>query len=242
MNFKNILNNLFSYKPSQNQEFIIPNSPNNISYNSKNQKEKISTDYDKNIAYLNVKYNLLINSDINTREFEIEISDKKFRACLIFIDGMVKSESLNLSVLSPLLLKNSIRMNNIKKPKFNKAQKFDLKSFLIKNLIPQNTIKIEEYFDSTIEKINSGFSALFVETLNIAFCIEAKDIQGRSITEPQTESVIRGPHAAFIENIRTNTSLIRKIINNENLIIESISIGEITRYSSFNLLYGKYYK
>jgi spore germination protein KA len=66
-----------------------------------------------------------------------------------------------------------------------------------------------------------------VETLNIAFCIETKDIQGRAVSEPQNESVVRGPHAAFIENLRTNTSLIRKIINNENLVIENFTVRQI---------------
>lgn len=41
--------------------------------------------------------------------------------------------------------------------------------------------------------------------------------------------VIKGPHEAFVENIRTNTALIRKIVNNENLVIESISVGKITK-------------
>lgn len=116
-----------------------------------------------------------------------------------------------------------------KQKKLINSKKFDLKSFLEKNLITQNSISIEETFDKTFDKINSGFCALFVDTLNCAFCFEVKKIQGRSIDTPQNENVVRGPHEAFIENIRTNTSLIRKIINNENLIIESTNIGELTK-------------
>ena len=41
--------------------------------------------------------------------------------------------------------------------------------------------------------------------------------------------VIKGPHEAFVENIRTNTSLLRRIVNNENLIIENLEVGNITR-------------
>ena len=40
---------------------------------------------------------------------------------------------------------------------------------------------------------------------------------------------IRGPQEAFVENLRTNTSLVRKIVNNENLIIESIKVGDISK-------------
>lgn len=74
-----------------------------------------------------------------------------------------------------------------------------------------------------------GNCALFVDTLNVAFDIEVKGFKQRSIDTPSNEVVIKGPHEAFVENIRTNTSLIRRIVNNENLIIENIEVGKITK-------------
>ena len=38
--------------------------------------------------------------------------------------------------------------------------------------------------------------------------------------------------SAFVENIRTNTSLLRRNVHNENLIIENISIGKIKKTPS----------
>ena len=77
--------------------------------------------------------------------------------------------------------------------------------------------------------INSGNCVLFVETLPNAFDIEVKGFKQRSVDTPNNEVVIKGPHEAFVENIRTNTSLIRRIINNEDLIIENLEIGNITK-------------
>lgn len=74
-----------------------------------------------------------------------------------------------------------------------------------------------------------GNCVLFVDTLNIAFDIEVKGFKERSINSPNNEIVIKGPHEAFVENIRTNTSLIRRIVNNENLIIENLEVGKITK-------------
>ena len=74
-----------------------------------------------------------------------------------------------------------------------------------------------------------GNCVLFIDTLQSAFDIDVKGFKQRNIEKPSNEMVIKGPHEAFVENIRTNTSLIRKIINNENLIIENISIGKITK-------------
>ena len=74
-----------------------------------------------------------------------------------------------------------------------------------------------------------GNCVLFVETLPCAFDIEVKGFKQRSVDTPNNEIVIKGPHEAFVENIRTNTSLIRRIINNENLIIENLQVGKITK-------------
>lgn len=41
--------------------------------------------------------------------------------------------------------------------------------------------------------------------------------------------MVKGSHVSFVENLRTNTSLLRRFINNENLIIENIEIGNITK-------------
>ena len=229
MNIKNIFSNIFSYKPINTNEFILSDAPNNIETKEKLPKN-IYTEYEKNLKILKSKYNLLINSDINLHEFEINIANKKFKSCLIFVDGLVNSESINESILSPLLLRNSIKMSASKNTgKIINVQKFDLKNFLLKNIITQNTIKIETEFEKIFEKINFGFCALFVDTLDSCLCIEVKKFEGRSISEPQTENVVRGSHESFVENIRTNTSLIRKIINNENLIIESLNVGKITK-------------
>ena len=65
--------------------------------------------------------------------------------------------------------------------------------------------------------------------MNIAFDIEVKGFKQRSIDSPNNEVVIKGPQEAFVENIRTNTSLIRRIVNNEDLIIENIEVGKITK-------------
>ena len=74
-----------------------------------------------------------------------------------------------------------------------------------------------------------GNCALFVDTLDVAFDIEVKGFKQRSVDKPTNEVVIKGAHEAFVENIRTNTSLLRRIVNNENLTIESVEVGNITK-------------
>lgn len=232
---KNIFNKIFEYKENEDYDFIIPNSSNNIENDTfdKIDAEKVNSSLNSNLEYLKVKYNMIINSDIKTREFTLTIQNKKIPAFILYIDGMINEKDVNDFVLKPLLLKNSIKMKDIQKaldegPR-KKLIKFNLENFLYSSLIPQNSVIKESDFKEIISKVNSGFCALFVESLSVALCIETKGFQSRNIDKPVTESVVKGSHEGFVENLRTNTSMLRKIINNEKLIIEELTIGGLNK-------------
>ena len=70
---------------------------------------------------------------------------------------------------------------------------------------------------------------MFIDTLSVAFDIEVKGFKQRSVDKPSNEIVVKGPHEAFVENIRTNTSLLRRIVNSEDLVIENVEVGNLTK-------------
>lgn len=195
---------------------------------------------DVNTEYIKVKYNLLINSDIVLRDFTLIARNKQYKACLLFIDGMIDMDLVNNYVLKPLMLRNTANSfdngqnqviseavtNNIT---VRKVKKFDLKDYILNSLLPQNTVKTLSKFTDVFSSVNIGNCALFIDTLNVAFDIDVKGFQTRSISKPENEVVIRGPQEAFVESIRVNTSLIRRIVNNENLIIENIKVGKVSK-------------
>lgn len=228
----------FKYKPKDVYSFTIPDTPNNLP-NDEESFENIFDELDQNKNYLKEKYSLLINSDITTKEFTLKIQNKNYKAFLIFVDGMADTNSINDFILKPIMLKNSILMKSLNPRSINlKKNEINLEKFLYESLIPQNNIKKIKEFKELIELINSGFTALLIDTLNVAFCIEARNIKSRSISPPQNESVVKGSQESFIENIRVNTSLIRKIVNNENLIIEEINVGKVSK-TKVAILYMK---
>lgn len=236
MNFFKQAIKFFEYIPKENYEFSIDPTSNNIPDEPEDSKT-IFPSLSVNLDYIKTKYNTLINSDIVIREFKIPIRNIDYSAFILFVDGMVDNDSINDFILEPLLLKNSISM----KPKestttaiskgisVKRVKKFNLEDFIFESLIPQNSIEKEDKFSDVISKVNGGFCALFIDTISTCFCIETRDIKGRSISQPLNETVIHGAHEGFIENIRTNTGLIRKIINNENLIIEQTHVGKISK-------------
>ena len=147
MNFKNVFNSVFGYKPPIEYNFDLP-SENEMhqAQNQENEKDepvKIYPSLSVNIEYLKTKYNLLINSDIILREFTLNARGKQYNAILLYIDGMVDSTMLDNFVLKPLMLRNKNNTfdgsqnkviseavaNNIT---VRKVKKFDLANYLLR--------------------------------------------------------------------------------------------------------------
>ena len=256
--FNQIYNKFLKYTPSQNNDFFLTseNAKNiekdPISPAQNLEPKKLSKKLDENLAFIKTKYNSLINSDVVIRDFTLIVNNTEYDASLIFIDGLVDTKIVNSSVLKPLMLRNRSNThkfqskgnnenelsNNEKQiiSEFNnhdviirKIKKFNLKDYIFNHLIPQNNVKMPERFEDIFTSINLGNSILLVDTVDVAFNIDAKGFKQRSISSPQNEIVVRGPQEAFVENIRTNTSMLRRFINNENLIIESSSVGKISK-------------
>ena len=51
----------------------------------------------------------------------------------------------------------------------------------------------------------------------------------RGVDRTNTESVVLGPQEGFVENLRTNITLIRRIVRSESLIGETLSVGTALR-------------
>ncbi len=220
MNLKSFFNNLFEY--NDNYNFSISNKeitekPFNM---NNNFKANVFTNINDNLEFLKSKYNTLINSDIIIREFETRALNNTYKSFIIYFDGLVDSASINHFILKPLMFPKHV--NN---PDSGK----NLVEYISNRLIPENSVKKTKDFSDIFSGINMGNCLVFIDTLNVAFNIDVKSYKQRSVDRPENEIIIKGPHESFVENIRTNTSLLRRIINNENLIIENIPVGNISQ-------------
>lgn len=246
-NLKLFLQSLFFYhEPNDTYNFSLPEKNDEEATKSAEQTSILSESdeqenkqnlYDTlsvNIDFIKTKYNTLINSDIVLREFNLNIRNKEYTAVLLFIDGMVNSELIDNFILRPLMTKNceiskpisSAITNNIT---VKKVKKFNLEDYIYNSLLPQNSIKKVKAFEEIFSSVNSGDCALIVDTLNVGFVLDVKGFETRGVGEPKNEMVIRGSQEAFVEKIRTNTSMLRRLVNNENLIIENTTVGSLTK-------------
>ena len=240
--FSNVINS-FKYEPENKYEFDLPPSD---SPNEENQikplektKENIFPSSEVNLEYIKVKFNSLINSDIKIREFDLTARNKVYKSFILYIDGMSDSKSINRFILHPLMLKNKSNTNTAPEEVVSnavannitvkKVKKFNLVDYIYSCLIPHNDLKKVKTFEDVISDVNSGNCALFIDTIDTCFVCDVKGYEKRSINPPINEVVIRGSQEAFVENIRTNTTMLRRLVNNENLIIENTSVGAVSK-------------
>ena len=217
--------------------FTLPNKKNSQknsnSENTTNNSHKIYSNIDVNLEYIKSKFNELLNSDVKIREFVLNVRSREFKAFLLFIDGMVDKNSINDFILRQKKKKNMSNQydknsviseaiaNNIL---VRKVKKFNIQDYIFNSLLPQNDVTQISNFDKVIEDTIKGNCILFIDTINVAFDIDVKKFDKRSIAEPSNEKSILGSKEAFVENLRTNTSILRRNLNNVNLIIENLSI------------------
>ena len=83
-------------------------------------------------------------------------------------------------------------------------------------------------YTHTISQILEGKTALFIDGSEFCLLVESRGFEKRNVDQPVTESVISGPHESFIEDLRTNLTLVRKIVKNKNLITEILPVGKPT--------------
>lgn len=131
-----------------------------------------------------------------------------------YFDGMIDKELLENGVISKLFAAPTINGN------------IDIK-YLYNNTSSSGKIEEIENFLEAENTLTEGLVVLFVDDL--FFSIDLRKMEKRSITEPPTSSVLKGPRTGFVEEIAVNVSLIRRRIKNKDLVIQSLTVGKYTQ-------------
>ncbi|WP_242070404.1 spore germination protein, partial [Bacillus thuringiensis] len=79
-----------------------------------------------------------------------------------------------------------------------------------------------------VNAILSGKTVFLFENHEQALIVSAGNTIERSISDPPSQNVIRGPRDGFTESLQTNTILIVQRIKNPKLRIQQKTIGTLT--------------
>lgn len=128
-----------------------------------------------------------------------------------YIDGLTAGGTISEYVFKPLFKNASSTME----------EAYDL---ALRGGVYNATTKACTDLTDAVQKIVNGFCVvLFLGVGAVAF--EAKTSVNRSPSTPEVENTVKGPKDAFVENIRINTSLIRRHLRAPELRLFETKVG-----------------
>ncbi len=150
--------------------------------------------------------------DINKREI---VNKNNIKFIFYYNSFLTNNSIISRIITSFIKVKDSINCNN-------------LEEIICNNCIAD---KIEKTVDIELVKL-AIFNGDLVLTNNLNdtfFIMDVKNYPIRSLSEPETEKVVRGSRDGFNENLTTNLALIRRRIKSEKLCIKLYEIGKISK-------------
>lgn len=180
--------------------------------------EPLSTSLEENITAITGVMGV-DNVDVIVRKFIIGTKPEPTPAAIIYIDGLANTTVQQFSIIQPLLYLGNLRKDEAEITPENLA------NYIRYCLISTPNSSEATTRQDVINKIITGDTAILVEGLTQAIVIDTKSWEHRGVSDPKTESSVRGPHEAFTETIRVNTALIRRRIRSPHLRIDMMRIG-----------------
>lgn len=175
-----------------------------------------SEDLEQNIRY----FRDLFTDDgtLVFRQLENRKNRQALRFCLLYSDGMVDNKLMNQDVIRPLL-----------EFRFEQDREDGLMDIIRTQAVFANDAKQTDGVEDLIQGIVYGDTVLLVDGCPSALVLNTKGFTLRSISEPESERVIRGPREGFNESILTNLSMLRRRLRTPDLKIGFMTFGRRTK-------------
>lgn len=102
----------------------------------------------------------------------------------------------------------------------------------LQQIVKANDVK-EIQKSEVIENILKGTVVIFLSNSEKILGIDILKFNTRAPSEPPTSPVIMGPREGFTEDAKTNITLLRRRFRSEELVLESVEVGSITKTQVF---------
>jgi spore germination protein KA len=220
--FNKIKDYLLFSRNSTEDRFFLKNETNSTEYDVRNEhvetteNDKVFSDIEENLSYVKKRFTFPLNNDVVIREIKMK---EGRRAFLVFIDGMVSTEMVDMAIIKTLL----------EIPYYSEQETYKYEEEITERFIAHSQSSVSECMDTVFEEINFGSCAVFVDGFSKCIILDVREWGHRSIDKPENEQSVYGPQEAFAEMLRNNTALVRKIIKSEKLIAEGVKIGKVSK-------------
>ena len=153
------------------------------------------------------------NADVLLRRFR----SGAFESAVFAVDGMTDGKLVAEHVIEPCMA--------LPEGAGADVAPSERAAFLAARAVSVLPAKLKDGVDELIADALSGQSVLLCEGCAQALVMDTRGFDKRSVSRPEAEQVVLGPHESFTESIRTNITLLRKIVQREELTAEFLTAG-----------------
>lgn len=153
-------------------------------------------------------------------------------AAIVFLESMVKTDAVNELVMKSLLSRPSAEVAA-------EAESAEgLYSRIQTHAIELGEVKECDDWNSMMGQLLMGDTIILLEGCEKALACGTHGGEARAVSEPTTQTVVRGPKEGFVESMSTNISLVRRRIKSADLTLEMFKVGS-TSLTNVAMLYMK---
>ena len=205
VHYMSLLSNLFRRKRNNNEGETTEKEL----YDKEGVPKQYSSDLKMNVEQLKE----IFNDTSDFQKIDIIVGEKN--ACVCYIGTTLNKSDLNAKVLEPL-------RDAFPKKDINTVDK------LREAYFPAVSYEYAENIHEIVWKVLNGYAVILIDNFQKGLALDIGGTEKRSITEPSTQTIIRGPKDSFVEDLNTNLGLVRKRIKNPRLKFEEYFVGSDT--------------
>ena len=148
---------------------------------------------------------------------KISVRNSQHECAIVCIDGLVNADEIYSNILKNVQL--------VSERKEIPVETDALLDMFLQSIVSAMDIKKGYTMDDVSNALLYGSTILYLDGIDKVLIMDTRGWDYRNIEEPISETLIRGSREGFVENLRTNTVLLRRYIRDPNLHFKTYQIG-----------------
>ncbi|MFD1412574.1 spore germination protein [Oceanobacillus jeddahense] len=144
--------------------------------------------------------------------------DPKVNTAIAYVDGLVDNPTINEFLVQA--------MEESAQEEF---QDKDIFTVFSEKVVAVSSLETVKDWDTLFQSLLSGDTIILIDGKEEVLIASTKGGERRFVEQSDSEITLRGSKEGFTESININTALVRRIIKNPNLWMESMNLGKQTK-------------
>ncbi|MBR2903295.1 MAG: spore germination protein [Clostridia bacterium] len=150
-------------------------------------------------------------------------------AAIVYADGMVNKGLIGDLVIRPIaslnLKKQAENSQKDEENNQNDGDRYEVNADLLQKSLLFPEVKEAEKIEDMTKEILDGNALLLVDGIEKGIVVGTKMLPVRAISEPPADVAVKGPREGFVEDFKTNATLVRKRLKSPALRMDVMRVG-----------------